>query len=265
LITIVKQSIVYVLLLLLLTSCRPAGFIYTDDGRIESGADGKPIILTNNSTAEDPTFDELMTFIKVDATDSREYIEGAFVCADFAEMVHNNAEAAGIRAAWVGLTFNGTEEGHALNAFETTDKGLIFIDCTNSGITNGQSNGSRNCDAIAYIEEGKKYGVLLVERMMAVEYDFYSLEYTFYAECEKSWYEYQVKSKAYNEEVTRFNQEMVGHTYVYGSPEANRMLAWKETLQATEKELERLKAQAGGRWIESAFSSYLVKSYSIHW
>jgi hypothetical protein len=32
-----------------------------------------------------------------------------------------------------------------------------------------------------------------------------------------------------------------------------------------EKELESLAGKAGDRWLESEYSSYLVKSVNIHW
>jgi hypothetical protein len=250
------------------TSCRPAGFIYTEDGKIECGGDGQAIILTNNATAADPTFAELVAFIQADTTDRYKYIAtgpGAFVCSDFAEAVHNNAEAAGIRAGWVGLTFNGTKEGHALNAFETTDKGLVYIDCTNSGNANSQGSGPQSYDAIAYIEIGKKYGVLLIERVLAVEYDYYPFEYDFYTDCEKAWQEYETKLKAYNDEVDRYNRENSGRVFIIGSSEAQRMLAWKQEILAAERELQSLKEKAGDRWLESEYSSYSVKSVKIHW
>ncbi len=263
-----KLSIVLVTILLIFISCRPAGFIYTEDGKIECGGDGQAIILTNNVTAADPTFDELVAFIKADITDTKKYIAtgpGAFVCADFAEAVHNNAEAAGLRAAWVSLTFEGTKEGHALDAFETSDRGLVYIDCTNSGTTNSQGKGPQTWDAIAYIEKGKKYGVLLVERVLAVQYYYYPLEYDFYAECEKAWQEYETKLRAYNAEVERFNREIGSRVYIFGSPEASRISVWKEELTSQEKELKTLKEKAGDRWLESEYSSYLVKSVMIHW
>jgi hypothetical protein len=248
-----------------LTSCRSTQFIYTEDGKIECGGNGQAIILTHNATAVNPTFDELVAFIQADATDTRKYVAtgpDAYVCADFAEEVHNNAEAAGIRAAWVSLLFEGTDEGHALNAFETSDQGLVYIDCTNSG---SQSNGTRSWDAIAYIETGKPYGVLPIERVLASQEDYYRLEYDFYEECKNAWQEYRTKLKTYNEEVDRFNRENASQVFIIGSPEAQRMMTWKESMLAAERELESLKAQAGDRWLESEYSSYLVKSVNIHW
>ena len=50
------------------------------------------------------------------------------MCADFAERLHNDAEMAGIRCAFV--TVDTSEGFHALNAFQTTDQGLIYVDDT---------------------------------------------------------------------------------------------------------------------------------------
>lgn len=136
-------------------------YIYHSGG-IECGGDGEPIELINNLNATNPTYAELIAFIKADTTDTNFYIEegpGAYVCADFAEDVHNNAEAAGIRAAWVGLDFYGDDEGHALNAFETTDRGLVYIDCT-------------EWEIIAYIEEGKEYdGGIIIGKQEWLEFE----------------------------------------------------------------------------------------------
>jgi hypothetical protein len=83
------------------------------------------------------------------------YNYDTFVCADFAEMLHNNAEKAGFRTAYVSIqlgpcAYYPTSGGHALNAFETTDKGLVYIDCT--GYTT-----SMNADKIVDVLVGKEY------------------------------------------------------------------------------------------------------------
>ena len=102
------------------------------------------IQLVNNSDATNPTWQQLKDFLRSDKTDQNQYILGSYICVDFAKEVHDNAEAAGIRAAFVGVSFEGEIEGHALNAFETIDKGLVYIDCT-------------ELDTIIYIEKGKEY------------------------------------------------------------------------------------------------------------
>lgn len=94
------------------------------------GGDGKLITLVNYNNAMNTTYAKLVEFIKADKTDQNLYTS-RYVCSDFAEDVHNNAERAGIKAAWVTIEFTNAP-GHVCNAFYTTDKGLVFIDCTGS-------------------------------------------------------------------------------------------------------------------------------------
>ena len=76
-----------------------------------------------------PTYNELIEFLARDTTDSKPYIEGEYVCSDFSAEVNNNAEAKGIRAAFVIIRLpQEVPAEHALIAFETKDKGLIFIE-----------------------------------------------------------------------------------------------------------------------------------------
>ncbi len=97
----------------------------------EVGADGHTITLENNLSARNPTYQQLLAFLESDITDTVEYDDSTFVCADYAEKVHNNAEAAGISCAWVAVDFDGVGgNDHACNAFNTVDKGLVYVDCT---------------------------------------------------------------------------------------------------------------------------------------
>jgi hypothetical protein len=94
------------------------------------GADGHKITLMHNDSAIDPTYDQLLNFIASDTTSQIPYKSGQFTCGDYAERVQNNAEKAGILCGWVSVDFL-SGAGHACNAFNTTDKGIVFIDCTN--------------------------------------------------------------------------------------------------------------------------------------
>ncbi len=73
-----------------------------------------------------PTYKELKEFLASDKTDSNPFISGEYVCSDFAAQVNNNAEAGGIRVAYVRI--RGKKWAHAVVAFETVDRGLIFIE-----------------------------------------------------------------------------------------------------------------------------------------
>lgn len=121
--------------------------------------------LVNNEEAINPTWKELRDFLREDPTDQHDYLEksgeykvkggyliGIYMCGNFAETLHNNAEETGIRAAWVALHFEKGEP-HALNAFKTTDRGLVFIDST--GLEPSE-RGPKILDKIWVTEIGKK-------------------------------------------------------------------------------------------------------------
>ena len=73
-----------------------------------------------------PTYKEMKEFLAGDETDSNPYVVGEYVSFDFAVELNNNAEANGIRVAYVAIF--AKEWGHGMVAFETIDKGLIFIE-----------------------------------------------------------------------------------------------------------------------------------------
>jgi hypothetical protein len=114
-----------------------------DDTCIVGGA-GETLYLKNYQNAKNPTYKQLITFLKADKTDELPY-RSSFVCSDYAVRVHDNAEAAGIKMGWVA----SDSANHAWNVVETTDKGIVYIDCT------GQSGGSKYEDKIVYVEEGE--------------------------------------------------------------------------------------------------------------
>lgn len=162
------------------------GLVKAPDG-VVSGSDcyGQFIVLINNKYAKNPTYSELLDFLRSDRTDAFPYqytltvpgfyygqaddkidlgrlesiIDGTGepspprICADFAERLHNEAEMAGIRCAYVSVGLTGQGGGHACNAFETTDRGLVYIDCTG---TVG-SYGPANKDMIVDIRVGDQY------------------------------------------------------------------------------------------------------------
>jgi len=106
--------------------------------------------IVNREATSNPTWAKLLDFLLMDETDEHVYVSGVYMCGDFARDVHNNAERAGIRAAYVAVELAG--DYHALNAFKTTDKGLVFIDCT--GIS---QSGPSNCDKTVTVKLGKSY------------------------------------------------------------------------------------------------------------
>jgi len=134
-------------------------------------ASGEPIELIDNKYATNPTWNELISFMKLDDTDRILYEDDNFTCGDFAERLHNNAENAGIKAAVVSIDFYENSNGHALNIFDTVDKGLVYVDCTGS---EGKIGELDSFDKIAYVETDNEYGIVSAYYTTTPEYEFYN-------------------------------------------------------------------------------------------
>lgn len=75
-----------------------------------------------------PTYQEALEFVRSDQTDRNEYNQ-TYTCFNFASDFVNNALKEGYRCAYVVIEFPGAE--HAIVAFNTVDKGLVFIEPQN--------------------------------------------------------------------------------------------------------------------------------------
>lgn len=160
--------------------------------RIERGDSSMPH-LNNTTTANNPSWQQLISFLLADPTDDR-YYSANFDCVDFAEMLHNNAEAAGIKAAFVAVSFDNDPVGHTLNAFKTTDKGLVYVDSTGGE----EFDASLEWDKIAYVVKGKEYGIISLEQDTPTDYASYE-------KLKADWRSYAPKLEAYNQEVAEYN------------------------------------------------------------
>jgi hypothetical protein len=157
----------------------PPGAQYSGNPPYKIGANQR-FQLHNNANAADTSFAVLKDFIMTDPTDKAMYIPGIRQCGHFAQAVHNDAEQAGIKAAVVIVEFSdGTL--HALNAFQTTDAGLVYIDCT--GVIKSPNSLEEwlysivhpyGQDRVAYVEQGKDYGTIPLENAESPEYNYYT-------------------------------------------------------------------------------------------
>ena len=77
-------------------------------------------------TLKAPTFQELRHFILSDPTSRNQFVLNQYECRHFATDVNNNADAEGLRCAFVLLCFKRGQ--HAVVAFDTTDRGLVYIE-----------------------------------------------------------------------------------------------------------------------------------------
>jgi hypothetical protein len=85
-------------------------------------------VTSNNQTItlENPTFEEMRNFIIKDTTSRKQFILNKYECRHFATEVDNNAKIAGWRCGFALLCY--TQGQHAVVAFNTIDRGLIFIE-----------------------------------------------------------------------------------------------------------------------------------------
>jgi len=110
--------------------------------------------LVNSSSASNPTWTQLQNFILTDKTDKTAYVLDSYDCKDFSRDVHNNAEKAGIRAGVALVSFQNQAVGHSCDVFKTSDKGLVFVDCT--GPAAGQ-NPAISHDTTVAVKLGTEY------------------------------------------------------------------------------------------------------------
>ena len=99
-----------------------AGYDAGYDQGLEAG-------LGHGYTLRDPTYKEAVAFMKEDKTSDNEYNDddyGIYVCSHFSRDVCNNAEAEGLRCAFVELRL--AESGHAIVGFNTVDEGLVYFE-----------------------------------------------------------------------------------------------------------------------------------------
>ena len=82
--------------------------------------------LGHGYTLKDPTYKQAVAFLREDKTNENRYDEDSYVCSHFARDVDNNAEAEGLRCAFVELRYR--EGGHSIIAFDTIDKGLVYFE-----------------------------------------------------------------------------------------------------------------------------------------
>jgi len=75
---------------------------------------------------KDPTYAEAKAFLASDTTDAKPYVDDTYVCEDFAYDVVNHALQQKLRCAFVSIRYPVT--AHAIIAFNTTDKGLVFFE-----------------------------------------------------------------------------------------------------------------------------------------
>jgi len=163
------------------------GFVEIN-GNYYADSYGRAIVLINNSDSTDPTYSDLINFLLKDDTDSFpnqpavanqpqptysgsieksidiQEIKNAVgnllpypaiprLAADFAERLHNNSEMAGIKCGFVFVELQGFKGEYPLDVYNTSDRGLVYIDDTGSL----ENSGMANSDKVVSLQIGQPY------------------------------------------------------------------------------------------------------------
>lgn len=111
------------------------------------------------------SFSQLHYFISILQLHTKSYVLHQHDCKHFAMDLFNLAHDEKIMAQYIGVQFVNEKVGHALVAFPTTDRGLVYVDIT-PGARDGVPVYNRSFVGLA---EGRPY--------VMVEYDRYGLDF----------------------------------------------------------------------------------------
>jgi hypothetical protein len=94
------------------------------------------------------TWSELTQFLADDHTNWHEYVTGVYNCVNFAIDLVANAKKQKIDAWIVTVDFSGSDTGHAFVGFNTTDKGVVWIEPQSDYAYSEVKVGQRLCKVV---------------------------------------------------------------------------------------------------------------------
>jgi hypothetical protein len=206
---------------------------------------------SKQSTLSNPSWLELKSFLEQDDTDTLTYDKTSFDCDGFAITLRDRALPFGYRCAFIGLSF-GEVVGHALNAFETTDRGIIFVDATEH-------------DTIAYVQQGQPYGMISLD---VVKSDYINCE----GDPNSFWYElsweshanpfsydyyvtYQKRQDFLHQSIDAFNKAVIEYNSGSTKWSHSQLDKWSKNLDSLEQDVGSIRYETMG----------VVRNIEIYW
>ena len=110
----------------------------------------------------------------------------------------------GIKCGLVSVFFEGSGPGHAFDAFQTTDKGIVYIDSTGINDTERQA-GYMALDANVYMQVGSQLGELPDNQTGG------ALSYAFYSDRVEKINAYRALLDQYSSDVDTYNSEAASY------------------------------------------------------
>jgi len=131
--------------------------------------------------------------------------------------LHNRADAAGIKCGVVAVGFAGKQDGHAFDAFPTTDRGIVYVDCTGINLTE-REDGALPTDNVVYLLNGSELGELPLAQVDG------RLDYAFYLDRKdridayrQQWKQYAADVGSYNAEVEDHDSQLAANDQLYAA------------------------------------------------
>jgi len=115
--------------------------------------------LLERNIATHVTYEEVQQFIEEDNTSQGTESEFDYICKDFSDDMINSAYNEGIFACEVGLWVQedgqgdpvpGEVKGHSLVAFNTSDKGVVFVEPQKDIFIHELSKGDDYCELVGW-------------------------------------------------------------------------------------------------------------------
>ena len=218
----------------------------------------------NISTSEElknPSWNELKIFLETDQTNKLIY-NRTFDCLGFGVELFKRARNSGLRCAIVEIEFEENTTSHVLNAFQTADKSLVFVDAT------GNENGTGK-DRIGYIKIREPYGTaelsVIKENMISCDVDCNQFAkqvsyvnytdffgYSYFLELKKCKEFYEDCIDLYNNAVKEYNKGERKYSY-------SELQSWRQNLEALEEDISGDGFYSVSEWEGT------VKNIEIYW
>ncbi|HUL62344.1 MAG TPA: hypothetical protein VLT35_04715 [Methanocella sp.] len=187
----------------------------TAPGSLDAAGASPP--MAGSRAAKPVSFAALEAFLAADDTEDRAYDYPNYTCLDFAVGLFNRAEAAGIKCGVVAVGFAGQADGHAFDAFPTTDEGIVYVDST--GINRSErQDGALPTDNVVYLLNGSELGELpLAQAGGRLDYAFYLERRGQIDAYRQQWALYAADVGSYNAQVENHDAQLEANSQYYAA------------------------------------------------
>lgn len=107
------------------------------------------VIMYRNAT--DVSYNNLKSFLSANDIEQLVYADSSYRPVEYAALLHDKAESSGINCTVIGSGIVSDNPANAIDAFLTTDKGMVYVDTTAMNVS--QDNYTVPLDEIQLLRE----------------------------------------------------------------------------------------------------------------